>query len=447
GVDTDPDGDGLTVVAANIPTAGGGSVVLNEDGSFTYTPAENFYGTDSFTYEVTDGTYTDTAIVTLNVVPASSSEAPIAEDDTFEGNRDIVINGNVLDNDSDPDGDAIAVVSGTYATDHGSITISVDGTFSYTPDTGYIGGDSFIYTLEDATGETDTATISFTLNQVDYIYGTPGNDALYGGDGADELFGGDGKDRLYGNDGDDILHGESGNDRLYGGDGDDELFGGDGRDRLYGGNGDDELFGGDDKDWLYGNDGDDILHGESGNDRLFGGNGADELYGGDGRDHLYGGDGDDILHGESGNDHLFGGNGDDELYGGDGRDHLYGGDGDDILVGGAGNDILVGDTSGVSADVGADTFKFITMDGSVDTIEDFSVNEGDMIDISNVLSDYDPLTDVITDFVQITEDGFNSYLSVDANGGADNFVTIAILTSVTGIEDVQDLIDADNMIV
>ena len=63
----------------------------------------------------------------------------------------------------------------------------------------------------------------------------------------------------------------------------------------------------------------------------------------------------------------------------------------------------------------------------IDKVMDFNAAQGDVIDISDLLSGYDPLSDAISDFVQFTDSGSNSILSVDTDGGADNFVQVATL--------------------
>lgn len=76
GIDTDVDGDTLAVTAETVTSANGGTVVITSDGAFTYDPVANFFGSDSFSYTVTDGNGgSDTATVTVNVadVPDSSS--------------------------------------------------------------------------------------------------------------------------------------------------------------------------------------------------------------------------------------------------------------------------------------------------------------------------------------------------------------------------------------
>ena len=99
---------------------------------------------------------------------------------------------------------------------------------------------------------------------------------------------------------------------------------------------------------------------------------------------------------------------------------MIGGLGQDELTGGAGNDTFV--------------FKDGQSFDAVDTIKDYHASY-DAIDISDLLSAYDAMTDIITDFVQITDDGTHSTLAVDADGGADNFVAIATILYETGMTD------------
>lgn len=101
---------------------------------------------------------------------------------------------------------------------------------------------------------------------------------------------------------------------------------------------------------------------------IFGTVNGDVLRGGGGDDYINGGDGDDTLYGDAGNDHLVGAGGNDTLIGGDGNDLLEGGSGDDLLIGGS----------------GADTFKFNAITDGKDTIGDFSVGQGDTIDLDTL---------------------------------------------------------------
>lgn len=236
-----------------------------------------------------------------------------------------------------------------------------------------------------------------------------------------------------------ITFGANPDDTLFGFDGADTLNGGDGDDTLYGNTGNDHLVGGIGGDALFGNEDDDILDGGAGNDFLFGDrddNPGSELF--SGNDILNGGDGDDWIEGNKGDDSLNGGMGSDILLGNEGDDILLGNEGDDFLSGDVGADFLNGGAGVDALYGGADSDTFFwdsTALGSLDTVYDFSVTDGDILDISSLLTGYDALTSLITDFVQITDNGVSSFLAVDGDGGADNFVQLAILNSATGLTD------------
>ncbi|SFC68507.1 Ca2+-binding protein, RTX toxin-related [Pseudooceanicola nitratireducens] len=171
--DTDVDGDELSIVGTPV-SANGGEVVVNPDGTVTYTPPADFNGTDTITYTVTDPDgLTDTATITVTVGPVA--DAPVAEDDLGAGDEDTVITIDVLENDSDPDGDALTVTDVTDPA-NGSIEI-VDGKLVYTPDADFNGTDTVTYTVTDSEGNTDTATVTITVNPV--------NDAPVAEDDAD----------------------------------------------------------------------------------------------------------------------------------------------------------------------------------------------------------------------------------------------------------------------
>ncbi|MCB1530508.1 MAG: type I secretion C-terminal target domain-containing protein [Alphaproteobacteria bacterium] len=160
---------------------------------------------------------------------------------------------------------------------------------------------------------------------------------------------------------------------------------------------------------------------------------------------------DDVIVGRAGNDDLGGAAGDDDIHGGAGVDMVNGGSGNDLLHGGVGDDVLYGN-DGLDILFGggdADTFVFEAASAynDVDVISDFSTPDGDAIDIADLLFAYDPITDAITDFVQITDNGTDSFLAVDADGGADNFVQIAQISNVTGLTDEEALETAGNLIV
>jgi surface adhesion protein len=143
---------------------------------------------------------------------------------------------------------------------------------------------------------------------------------------------------------------------------------------------------------------------------------------------------------------LTGGDGNDQLYGDDADNVIRGGAGDDYISSHAGDDILYGDE-------GADTF-FITSHsdgylgqflGGFDTIKDFSVEEGDKLDLSDLLEGYDVTNEAIADFIQVTEADGNTVVGFDITGQA-NFETIAIVEGVTGVFDQASLTSNENII-
>ena len=163
GNDTDPEGNLLTAVHVSGPASGG--LTLNPNGSFTYTPNANFNGTDSFTYRASDGAAnSNTATVSITVNPMK--DAPVAVNDSYTTNEDTPLTvpvPGVLANDSDVDGDVLsaALVS---APAHGALNLNPDGSFLYTPDANFSGADSFTYRASDGAANSNTATVSITVN-------------------------------------------------------------------------------------------------------------------------------------------------------------------------------------------------------------------------------------------------------------------------------------------
>ena len=160
---SDVDGDTVTYAKASDPAHG--TVTINPDGSYVYTPVPNYNGPDTFTYSVSDGqggstTYTVTVLVT------PVNDAPVAADVRRTTPEDTPLTGTLAA--TDVDGDPLTF---TKATDpaHGTVTVNTDGTYTYTPAANYFGPDSFTYTVSDGNGGTVTKTVSITV--------TPVNDA------------------------------------------------------------------------------------------------------------------------------------------------------------------------------------------------------------------------------------------------------------------------------
>ncbi|MHA6345368.1 calcium-binding protein [Roseivivax sp. CAU 1761] len=307
---------------------------------------------------------------------------------------------------------------------------------------------------------------------VDIIYGYGGADTLSGLDGNDIIYGGEGNDAIYGGYDDDLLYGGAGDDSAAGNDGSDTIVYESGIDTYYNSYGHDDVdtvwikngvviddivsiadYGSyetkitlnasvdeiildshrysysywfnvlkfddgfetdqlpDYASWMWGTTGNDVSAGNANDNVIIGDDGNDDIDAGAGADDVHGGSGTDDIHGDGGDDFLHGGAGDDTLYGDGGLDTLWGGD-------------------------GSDTFTFDSTNAytETDVIADFD-SANDAIDISDLLTAYDPMTDALSDFVEITDNGTDSTLSVDADGGADSFAAVASILGVTGLTD------------
>ena len=153
--DADIDGDPLTVTAVTQPADG--TAAINAGGTVTYTPRNGFTGTDTFTYTISDGAGgTDTATVTIFV--SRPNRPPRARNDDVDTNPDTPVTLDPLVNDDDLDGDPITLDSISQPS-NGSAVINGDGTVTYTPAAGFIGNDTFTYTISDGRGGTDVGRI------------------------------------------------------------------------------------------------------------------------------------------------------------------------------------------------------------------------------------------------------------------------------------------------
>jgi uncharacterized delta-60 repeat protein len=163
--DTDAEGDTLTINTTAIVDVTNGALTINADGSFDYTPNADFVGTDTFTYQIDDGTGdTNQAIVTITVDPIN--DTPVANSDSYNTGEDVVLNGStVLVNDTDIDGDSLTISTTAISTTvNGDLTLNSNGTFVYTPNLNFNGSDSFTYQLDDSNGGTAQAVVDITVN-------------------------------------------------------------------------------------------------------------------------------------------------------------------------------------------------------------------------------------------------------------------------------------------
>ncbi len=408
GNDSDPDGDPLTAVLGTGPSHG--SLTLNGNRSFSYTPTADFAGSDSFSYRASDGTLTsNVATVTIGVTGAN--DAPTAAGEAYSTTEDTALTvapPGVLANDTDSDGNPLTAVLESVPS-HGTLTLNTDGSFTYTPAADFTGSDSFTYRASDGTLNSNVATVTISVTAVhdaptvtvtaggtcgtDDRSGTinltvgdvdsaatslalsaassnptllPAGNIAFAGGGATRTVtvrtvsgrtgtavvtitvsdgqatstfqltvrsGGSDGDTMTGGGGVDLILGQGGNDTLKGAESIDLLCGGASKDTLSGGVGDDTLIGAGE---------DDVLNGDGGIDRLDGGAGKDTLSGGVGDDTLIGAGEDDVLNGDDGIDRLDGGAGKDTLSGGTADDTLIGAGEDDRLAGGPGADSFSG---------------------------------------------------------------------------------------------------------
>ncbi|MCG9637454.1 tandem-95 repeat protein [Vibrio parahaemolyticus] len=156
------EGDGKVVSLDTNNGPANGTVSVNPDGSVTYTPNDNYHGTDSFTYIVTSGGVSESTTVNVDVTPVN--DAPVAKDDTAITDEDTPVTIDVLPNDTDVDGDKLSIESASVPKEQGTVEV-VNGKFVFTPAENFNGHAEITYTVTD--GElTDEAKVTVTVNPV-----------------------------------------------------------------------------------------------------------------------------------------------------------------------------------------------------------------------------------------------------------------------------------------
>ncbi len=158
--DSDHDGDAITVIGVADPA--NGEVEFTDTG-IIYTPYSDFWGTDQFSYTISDGDGgTATALVNVTVNPVNDD--PVAVDDNVSVDEDGTATFDVLQNDSDVDGDTLTI-TGVTGGEGGSVSI-VDNKLYYVPHENFNGADQLNYTVEDGNGGMATTDVFVTVNPV-----------------------------------------------------------------------------------------------------------------------------------------------------------------------------------------------------------------------------------------------------------------------------------------
>ena len=163
--DTDAQSNPLTAVLNVVPSHG--AVTLNANGSFTYTPASGYAGTDSFTYHANDGNL-DSNIVAVSLTVNAVNTAPVAVADSYSTNQNaalVVPAAGVLANDTDAQSNPLTAIL-NVGPSHGTLSLSANGGFTYTPASGYAGADSFTYHANDGSLNSNIVTVNITVNTV-----------------------------------------------------------------------------------------------------------------------------------------------------------------------------------------------------------------------------------------------------------------------------------------
>lgn len=158
--DASPSGEVLSLITVQGPSHAE-SFDLDGSGYYTYIPEPGYVGQDTFTYRATaPGEQTDPVLVTITI----TNNSPAAQAKLETGHMGAIFDGSLRDAISDPDGDSLTTALVTDAL-HGKVTMSVGGTYSYEPEAGYVGDDTFTFSATDGQigAEPVTATVTITL--------------------------------------------------------------------------------------------------------------------------------------------------------------------------------------------------------------------------------------------------------------------------------------------
>ena len=156
---TDMDGDSLNYTKTTDPVHG--IVVVNTDGTYTYTPDTHYIGIDSFIVTVNDGKGgTDTSTVNVTVTWINDKPKAVDKNELIRENTPLIGNLAVYDT---PSRDGGNVWSLTTNPGKGTVTVNYDGTYCYIPNLKYAGNDSFKYKIQDNNADTSIATVTVSV--------------------------------------------------------------------------------------------------------------------------------------------------------------------------------------------------------------------------------------------------------------------------------------------
>jgi VCBS repeat-containing protein len=158
--DSDVERDALSAVLETGPAHG--RLALNADGSFSYTPEHDFNGADGFTYRASDGSLLS-ALTTVALTINPVNDAPVAQDQRAATDEDTPLSGQLRATDVDS---ASLVFRLVEAAAHGSVTVNLDGTFTYTPAQDFNGSDAFTFLAGDGESSSNIAAVHLTINPV-----------------------------------------------------------------------------------------------------------------------------------------------------------------------------------------------------------------------------------------------------------------------------------------
>jgi len=167
--DTDPDpGDRLTATLVKGPNHAA-SFEWKPDGSFHYTPKQDYNGADSFTYKVNDG-QVDSAVATVTIKVSPINDPPVAAADSYSVEEDTALTvpaAGVLRNDTDVDaGDKLTASLVNGPARAASFKLNADGSFSYTPKPDFNGADQFTYKANDGQEDSKVTVVALVVNAI-----------------------------------------------------------------------------------------------------------------------------------------------------------------------------------------------------------------------------------------------------------------------------------------